>query len=169
MEQRQRESGAPADTAAALEIVRRLCKRFRQFVRSLRQRHDSRPTLDIADEYDVQDALYSLLSVFFDDVRREEWTPSYAGGASRCDFLLKGYGIVIEAKKTRPSMTDKKLGDELLEDHARYGAMSECEHLICFVFDPDERIRNVAGLSADLEKRPSPPTLEVIVVPHIQS
>ena len=63
--------------------------RFHQVVRQLLQRHDNRPTLDINDEYDMQDLLHALLWLFFDDIRAEEWTPSYAGGASRADFLLK--------------------------------------------------------------------------------
>jgi hypothetical protein len=33
----------------------------------------------LKDEYDVQDLLYALLRIFFDDVRPEEWTPSFAG------------------------------------------------------------------------------------------
>lgn len=166
-EQRERENDAPADTAAALEIVRRLCLRFHDFIRQLRERHSGRPTLDISDEYDVQDALHALLTIHFKDIRTEEWTPSYAGGAARSDFLLKGYNIVIETKKTRTGLTDRKLGSELIEDHARYGAMQDCEHLVCFVYDPEERIRNVAGLCKDLQSRPAPPMTELIVVPRV--
>jgi REase_DpnII-MboI len=50
------------------------------------------------DEYDVQDSLHALLKLHFDDVRREEWTPSYAGSQSRMDFLLKREKIVVETK-----------------------------------------------------------------------
>jgi hypothetical protein len=38
-------------------------------------------------------------------VRREEWTPSYAGGSAKADFLLKEEGIVIEVKKTRQGLS----------------------------------------------------------------
>ena len=40
------------------------------------------------DEYDVQDLFHALLTIYFEDIRKEEWSPSYAGGASRMDFLL---------------------------------------------------------------------------------
>jgi hypothetical protein len=54
------------------------------------------------DEYDVQDIFHALLRLFVDDIREEEWTPSYAGGASRMDFLLPELETVVEIKKTRP-------------------------------------------------------------------
>ena len=40
-------------------------------------------------EKDVQDLLYTLLQLHFNNVCREESTPSYSGAASRIDFLLK--------------------------------------------------------------------------------
>ena len=57
----------------------KICTRFHLVARQLRKRHDDRSTLDISDEYDVQDLLHSLLCLFFDDIRSEEGTPSYAG------------------------------------------------------------------------------------------
>lgn len=45
--------------------------------------------LFLEDEYDVQDLPHALLLLYFDDVRAEEWTPSYAGKSARMDFLLK--------------------------------------------------------------------------------
>lgn len=66
-----------------------LFERFFKVARQLRNRHDNRDTINISDEYDVQDLLHALLLIFFDDVRPEEWTPTYAGGALRMDFLLR--------------------------------------------------------------------------------
>jgi hypothetical protein len=59
-----------------------------------------RPTLTINDEYDVQDLMRAILAIEFDDIRPEEWSPSYAGGSKRMDFLLKEESIVVEVKKT---------------------------------------------------------------------
>ena len=84
-----------------MEQLRRILVRFHRIVVQLRKRHGNRPTLDVADEYDTQDLLHALLKVFFEDVRPEEWTPSYAGKSSRVDFLLMLEEIVIEVKKTR--------------------------------------------------------------------
>ena len=103
-----------------------------------------------ADEYDVQDLLRALLALYFDDVRPEEWTPSYAGGASRMDFLLKRESVVIEVKKTRPGLTDKEVGDQLIIDSQRYKINQDCRHLICFVYDPEFRMVNPEALANDL-------------------
>ena len=72
-----------------LLLIEQICWRFHLVARQLRFRHDNRATLDIQDEYDVQDLLHALLLLHFVDVRPEEYTPSYAGKASRMDFLLK--------------------------------------------------------------------------------
>src|SRR5258708_5925569 len=85
-----------------------------------------------------QDRLAIL--AFFDDVRREEWTPSYAGKSSRIDFLLKDEEIVIEIKKTRSTLRDKEISDELIIDKERYQAHPHCKTLIAFVYDPDRYI-----------------------------
>ena len=72
-----------------LSIVDGICEHFPAFARGLRNRHDGRPTVDMQDEYDVQDALYSLLALLFDDVRQKEWTPNYAGSSIVWIFFLR--------------------------------------------------------------------------------
>lgn len=134
----------------AEETLERIFSRFHKVARQLRNRHDNRNTLDIEDEYDVQDLLHALLQLYFDDIRAEEWTPSYAGKCARVDFLLKNEKIVIEVKKTRKSLNDKNLGDELIVDIERYKSHSDCEKLICFVYDPEGRIGNPNGVMNDL-------------------
>lgn len=126
--------------------------KFHKVARQLRTRHDSRNTLEITDEYDVQDLLHALLLLHFDDVRPEEWTPSYAGGSVRMDFLLKEEGIVIEVKKTRKSMTSKSLGEELLIDREKYKVHPDCNKLYCFVYDPEGLLGNPTGIKRDLEQ-----------------
>ena len=137
------------DAVAELENI---FNKFHKIARQLRTRHDNRPTLEVNDEYDVQDLLHSLVLLHFDDVRREEWTPSYAGGAVRADFLLKDCQTVIEVKKTRPSMTAKDLGEELIIDREKYKAHPDCKQLYCFVYDPEGRLGNPVGIKRDLEK-----------------
>ena len=56
---------------------------------SLQQRRESRSTLTVKDEYDVQDLLRSLLFLHFKDVRPEEPGPSFAGSSTRADLFLK--------------------------------------------------------------------------------
>lgn len=126
---------------------------FYKVARQLRCRYDNRETLKIEDEYDVQDLLHALLLLYIDDVRAEEWTPSYAGKSARIDFLLKNERVVIEVKKTRLGLADKELGNQLIIDVDRYKAHPDCERLICFVYDPEGRVGNPNGLITDLNKR----------------
>ncbi len=63
--------------------------RFHKIAKQLRNRHDNRQTLPIKDEYDVQDLLHALLYLYFDDIRAEEWTPSYAGKSARVEAFCQ--------------------------------------------------------------------------------
>jgi hypothetical protein len=64
-----------------LQLVRLICERFYLVATQLRIRHQDRPTLEIHDEYDVQDLMHGLLHLYFDDIRPEEWCPSMPGNA----------------------------------------------------------------------------------------
>lgn len=131
-------------------LLNTIFENFHICARQLQRRHSHRPTLDIKDEYDVQDLLNALLRLHFDDVRPEEWTPSYAGGNNRMDFLLKDEEIAIEVKMTRDGLKDKEVGDQLLIDIAKYQKHPNCKSLYCFVYDIDGHIRNPRGLEKDL-------------------
>lgn len=148
-----------------LICVENICLKFPLIARQLRQRYGDRQTIEIKDEYDVQDLFHSLLKLHFDDIRSEEYTPSYAGSASRVDFLLKKEKLVIEIKKTRNTLGAKEIGNELAIDIARYRAHPDCETLVCFVYDPDGRINNPIGVESDLENIPSNIKIKVIIVP----
>jgi hypothetical protein len=126
--------------------------RFTIFANALKERNVRREAITIADEYDVQYLLYALLKLHFDDVRKEEWTPSYAGGSARMDFLIKEEKSIIEVKMTRETLRDKSIGDELLIDVARYKNYPDCNLLLCYVYDPKRLILNPIGLENDLAK-----------------
>ena len=151
-----------AEAEKPIEALQRVCSQFHLIARKLRNRHDSRETLDAADEYDVQDLLSALLVLYFDDIRSEEWTPSYAGKSARMDFLLKKEKIVVEVKMTRKGLADKEVGDQLIVDIERYKEHPDCDTLICFIYDPEGRIANSQGLSGDLQSQ-SRDDLKVIV------
>ena len=87
-----------------MDDLLRVFGRFHAVATGLRRRYDNRPTLDVADEYDVQDLVHALLRLFFDDVRPEEHTPSYAGKSTRMDFLLKNEGVVVDTHVGRLSV-----------------------------------------------------------------
>lgn len=146
-----------------LELIINVLKRFPAFCRQLKKRHNDRETIEVNDEYDVQDLVHALLTLHFDDVRPEEASPSYAGSSSRQDFLLKNEKIVIEVKKTRKSLGAGKIGEELIIDMARYRAHPDCDTLICFVYDPDCWVNNPKGVIADLERGESEGKTRVVI------
>lgn len=136
----------------SLDKLMNIVSKFPSIARQLQSRHSGRNTLEIEDEYDVQDLLHALLKLHFDDIRTEEWVPSYAGGSSRMDFLLKNEQIVIEVKKTRNHLSDKEAGEQLLIDIAKYSRHQDCKVLVCFIYDPEARIGNPLGLENDLSE-----------------
>ncbi len=142
--------------------------RFHLVVRQLRERYSGRHTLEVEDEYDVQDLFRCLLSLYFDDIRNEEWVPSYAGGASRVDFLLPEIDTIIEIKKTRKSMSTKELGEQLIVDIAKYKKHPQCRQLVCFVYDPEARITNPRGLESDLNNCDKDIDVQTFIVPKHQ-
>jgi len=129
-----------------------IAESFHRVALNLRARRTNRTALLIADEYDVQHVLGALLASLFQEVRPEEWAPSYAGSASRVDFLLRNKSIAVETKMTRDGLSDRKLGDELIIDIAHYKQIPGCKHLLCFVYDPDHRLRNPSVIEKDLSK-----------------
>lgn len=146
-------------------LIDNICTRFHLFVKQLRQRHDNRDAHEVNDEYDVQDLLHALLKLYFDDIRTEEWNPSYAGHSTRSDFLIKDEKIVIEVKKTRKSLKTKELGDQLVIDAAHYKKHPDCKVLYCFVYDPEGYINNPKGLENDLAKDGKEFTVKVNIIP----
>lgn len=134
-----------------VEDLVNILSRFDKFARQLKRRHDDRHNLIISDEYDVQDLVHAILRLHFEDIRAEEYTPSYAGSSSRIDFLIKDESIGIEIKKTRKGLRDRELGEQLIIDKERYKSHYNCKNLICFIYDPDDFVSNPSGLIRDLE------------------
>ena len=133
--------------------IRRILSRFDLVANQLKRRRKNKEPYLVEDEYDVQDLLHALLKVDFDDIRKEEWTPSYAGGASKIDFVLKNEGILVEVKKTSKNTREKEIGEQLLVDIAKYKEYPNIRTLICFIYDPEKWIENPKGLKHDLEKK----------------
>lgn len=152
---------------SSVQTIMCVFERFHRFARQLKVRHQTRPTIPIDDEYDVQDLVHAILKLFFNDVRAEECTPSYAGGSSRIDFLIKSENIGIEIKKTRPNLRDKEIGEQLIIDKERYKSHHNCRTLICFVYDPDEQIVNPDGLANDLTEENEDMSVFVVISPKI--
>lgn len=155
----------PVAVEEANQKVENIFRKFHSIAVEITRRYAKRDTLQIKDEYDVQDLLRGLLRIHFSDVREEERTPSYAGGSTRIDFLLKQEQIAIETKMTREGLTARKLGDELIVDIAHYQKHPDCKTLYCFVYDPDDRLLNPRGLEIDLTRKHEKLDVKVFIMP----
>lgn len=139
--------------------------KFDSVIKQLRKRYNNRPALDIEDEYDVQDLLHSLLRLYFDDIRPEEWNPSYAWSSKKSDFLLKNENIIIEVKMTRKNLKAKELGEQLIIDIANYKNHPNCKVLYCFVYDPSGYINNPRWIEKDLSTDNDDFSVKVFIKP----
>jgi hypothetical protein len=155
----------PSVIKGANQLIENIFFKFHKVVGEISKRHENRGTLQITDEYDVQDFLRGLLRLYFDDIRKEQWTPSYAGKSTRIDLLLQEEQIAVETKMTRKGLDEKKLGDELIIDIAHYQKHPKCKTLYCFVYDPEERISNPRGFERDLTRRHDGLETMVFVLP----
>jgi hypothetical protein len=153
-----------SDTQGSDAHFVQLADSFHRVVLRLRTRHAERPPFLINDEYDVQDIFAALLETRFEDIRREEWGPSYAGGATRADFLLKNESVLFETKMMREGLNDRKLGEELIIDIEHYKQRPH-KALVCFVYDPEHRLKNPRGLENDLSKRHNSLDVRVVIRP----
>ncbi|HLZ35735.1 MAG TPA: hypothetical protein VKP13_17155 [Nitrospira sp.] len=148
-----------------LEIAKKILQRFHAVARQLRLRGEYRATLDVEDEFDVQDLLHALLRLQFDDITTDEWTPGYTNGAARTTFLLNHDRLAIIVKKTRTGLSAKDLADQVRVDIERYRARERCTTLLCFIYDPEGRIGNPRGLENELTIINDDFTTEVLVAP----
>jgi len=123
------DKSADDDFTTHKKNIENIFENFNSCCRQARSRYDGRATIDVKDEYDVQDLLHILLRLHYKDIRTEEYTPSYAGKSSRMDFLLKEIKTVIEAKKTRDNLKGKEIGEELTLDISKYSTHPDCKKL----------------------------------------
>jgi hypothetical protein len=165
------ETAGPINAAESskklIDALEQTILRFHAVAVQMRDRYSARPTLDLEDEYDVQDLLHALLRIHFDDVRPEEYVPSYAGSASRTDFLLPQINTIIEVKKTRSGLNAKAVGEQLIVDIARYKKHPQCNRLYCFVYDPEGRIANPVGIENDLSNGDHGIDVRVLILPKV--
>lgn len=156
---------AVSGDVALLDELAMLFRRFPDYLAVLRAAENPRvPSPSIENEADLQVVVEAILRLHFDDVRPEDYVSKYAGGASRVDFLLRQPGIIIETKMTRPTLTDRKVGEELLVDWARYQRHPDCKSILAVVYDPGRYISNPAGLENDLSHNHGQAATRAIVI-----
>lgn len=147
----------------AVDTVLELGSRLLLVQRSLSKHPHGKTPITFENEYDDQYLVRALLVQFFDDVRDEEYTPSYGGGNSRIDFLLPEFKLAVELKHTRSGLKDKDLGEQIIVDRERYGTHPDVTHLMILVFDHSGLLRSPRALEKDLQREHSSPDLTVTV------
>lgn len=148
-----------------LEALRKVCQRFHAVARQLRLRKDYRTTLEVEDDFDLQDLLCALLKLEFDEVGADEWTPPYTGGSTRTTLLLNRDRLAVVAKKTRSGLTTKELAEQVAADVRHYASREHCAHLFCFIYDPEGRIGSPTRLESDLTSVSDSFTVDVLIAP----
>ncbi|HXV68265.1 MAG TPA: hypothetical protein VD738_05000 [Nitrospira sp.] len=155
----------PGSEQEPLQLLRNVCLRLHSVARQLRLRKDYRPTLEVEDDYDLQDLLCALLKVQFEEVGTDEWTPPYTGGAPRTTLFLNKDQIAVVAKKTRSGLSAKELADQVAADSAYYRAQDKYATLFVFIYDPEGRIGSPKRLESNLTSVSERCTVEVLVAP----
>lgn len=157
---------APQSIIDDFEKIIILCRRFPLFANTMRARQKGRNPFIVSDEYDVQDLLHAILRLHYDDVRPEEYSPSYAGKHSRVDFFLPRERMIIEAKMTRKGLGQKEVIDQLLIDVGRYSKVERVDNLVCIIYDPERYCTNPKAIEDDVENSGGRLKVRVVVCPQ---
>ncbi len=124
-------------------------------------------------EKDVQDALEQLLKQKLKnhqsgkpDIRREYAVPKTYSHEYRIDFLLVDHRCAIEVKQTR-TKSQKEIVEDLAIDFEVYRNTSHRFHtLICFIYDPQCKLSNPAGLINDLSGDRGGFQVRIVISPY---
>ena len=161
----------PQNPSNVEELLQTILKGLPRAMNPLEHRRKDARSLTFESEYDIQDLIHSQLRPWVSDIRPEEFTPSYAGSATRMDFLLPKHRLVIEVKRIRDKSHAARVGDELILDIEHYRRHPDCARLWCAVYDPDLLIRNPTGMISDLESNQSKSdgsvSVHVLVIPRM--
>ena len=115
-----------AQPSSIEELLQRLLRGLPRAMHPLAYRRKDARSLLFESEYDIQDLLHSQLRPWVADIRPEEFTPSYAGSATRMDFLLPAHRLVIEVKRIRDKGACCKSGGRT---HCGHRALSSAPRL----------------------------------------
>lgn len=138
------------DPMHELNIVVGLASRFHESVFALSKHPHGGKMFAVTDEWDCQYLFRAILAAYFRDVRTEEWNPSVAGSAARCEFFLKQPSLMIELKYVRRPDDQKKIKTELVTDLRDYGANPGVNYVVALVYDPNHQLPAPVQLQDDI-------------------
>ena len=142
------------------EIEERLVALLRAAPRGIREiapthrykeRNKARNTLEVNDEFDLQDFLRAVLRMEFADLIHEDPLPKVASLSGRIDFALRDQKIYIELKVFESeSYWKNTMSKDIASKIDRYGRSHECDLLIFFIYDPTQAMRDAARIEKEL-------------------
>lgn len=129
---------------SAKQLIQEVLQNFREANKKVtKDRRKDHQEYEINDEYDVQDLLYTILKSIFPSIKEEDPTPKVGIKSNKIDLILREKGILIEVKMIKEAdQSEKKYVEELKNDIQSYHQCQWLQHLICFVYDPFEKIRS---------------------------
>lgn len=134
-------------------IIFNVIERFTSAAKSLQERRAGEPTIEMKNEYDVQDILFVMLKPHFPSLRIEEVV---AGKDSekflKIDFLVTSEKVAIEVKYIRDNNHARSITKEINDDIQTYHKHQDCNHLIFFVYDKALLLKNPDILEDEYSK-----------------
>jgi len=144
------------EEAESKALVIQIIRNWANMISSFKQRRSDIKPIVVTNEYELQYLLEGILRLLFEDVRPEPHTLNYGNKSNRVDFILPKQKILIETKMTRQGLDGKKLHEELIIDKEHYRRYPGIENILCFVYDPERKIKNPEGIK-DIEELINPP------------
>lgn len=102
----------------------------------------------LKNEYDIQHLLYAMLKPVFPTLRSEVSSDSGVA-AIRADLCIDDLSVIIEAKCSRPSMSQRDLTEEIEADMVHYSA----QHIFFLIYDKDCIIKDPIPYQKALSRR----------------
>lgn len=148
------------EVTESASLIIKIMDKWANMISSFKEHRTDVKPIEVNNEYEMQYLLEGILRLLFEDVRPETYTQNYANKSNRTDFLLPKQRILIETKMTRSGLDTKKLSEELIIDKEHYRRHPDVDVILCFVYDPERRIKNPEGIK-DIQELVEPPYFSI--------
>jgi len=126
-----------------LDVVKQVINNFPEAIKQIKARRKGKEVFKFEDEYDVQDILYIMLKPIFPNMKAEDPIPKVGSTSTKIDLILRQERILIEVKMIKDSDNDEnKFIKQLKEDIQSYHVCQWMEHLVCFIYDPQDKTKD---------------------------
>lgn len=131
------------DQSSILESIVCMLQNFSNAIKKITtNRYNKKVGIEINQEYDVQDILFSYFKFYFNDAVRENPLKKRAGYNSIIDICFPERKIYIEIKMLKQTdNNEKNIIEQLKKDMFDYN-QSDVENLLIFIYDPFKKIND---------------------------